>query len=117
VTIQPEAGAAFLTDEELKGGRVIARFVNEDTLAYDKLNIAPKSTTYYVVVNTGEVQWTGYFVSSDPARGSLSRVPHPIYVDGPHQGRYPRSTARWIWVAEDETGWGTCGARCCKTGP
>lgn len=117
ISIQPEVGAAFLTDDELKSGRVVARFVNEDTLAYDKLNIGPRSTTYYVVVNSGGVQWTGYFISSDPSRGSLSRIPHPIYVDAPHKGRYPRSTGRWIWAAEDEHAWVTCGSRCCKTGP
>jgi hypothetical protein len=117
VAIQPQVGAAFLTDDELKVGRVIARFVNEDTLAYDKLNISPRSTTYYVVVNTGAAQWTGYFVSTDPARGSLSRVPHPVYVDQPHAGRYPRSAARWIWMAEDETAWTTCGWKCCRTSP
>lgn len=117
VSIQPQVGAAFLTDDELKTGRVIARFVNEDTLAYDKLNLSPGSTTYYVVVNTGGAQWTGYFISADPARGSLSRVPHPIYVDEPHGGRYTRSAARWIWLAEDESAWTTCGVQCCQTSP
>ncbi len=117
VSIHPEVGAAFLSEDELKAGRVVARFVNEDTVSYDKLNIGPRSTTYYVVVNTGGAQWTGYFISSDPSRGSLSRIPHPIYVDAPHKGRYPRSSARWIWAAEDEHAWVTCGAQCCKTGP
>lgn len=115
-SIQPQVDAAFLSLEELKAGRVIARFVNEDTLAYEKLNLSAKSTTYYVVVNTGGPQWTGYFVSADPARGSLSRVPHPIYIDAPHD-RYSRSTARWIWVAEDEQAWVSCNSHCCKTGP
>ena len=117
VTIQPEVGSAFLTDDDLKAGRVVGRFVNEDTIPYDKLNISAKSITYFVVVNTGAKEWTGYYVSSDPARGSQSRIPYPIYVDSPHRGRYTRSTARWIWQARDEGAWLTCGTRCCSTDP
>lgn len=117
VSIQPEVGSVFLTDDELKSGRVVGRFVNEDTLSYDKLNISAKSVTYYVVVNTGAKEWTGYFISSDPARGSQSRIPHPVYVDSPHRGRYTRSTARWIWAEKDEGAWLTCGVRCCSSGP
>lgn len=117
VTIQPQVGSLGLTPQELREGRVIGRLLNEDTLAYERFNLSAGGTTYVVVVATDSTPWTGYLVSSDPARGTLSRIPHPITVDAPHQGRYLQSTARFLWTDAGESLWWDCGAECCVMSP
>lgn len=117
VTVQPQMDAVHLTLDDLKEGRVVGRLLNADTLAVDQFNLSAGGTTYLVVVAADSAPWIGYLISTDPARGSQSRIPRPISVDTPHAGRYLQSTARFLWTDAGESLWITCDGGCCTLVP
>ncbi len=112
--IEPQVGAIALTPADLKVGRILGRVINESDVTYEKLNVGKLDTVYaWVEQVNGEIR--GRLISSDPARFERSLKPVPVSKpDGPHQPRYLRSTARWLWTVDDEGMWLTCpGLGCC----
>ena len=113
--IEPQVGAIALTPEDLKVGRILGRVINESDAPYEKLNLGSRDTLYaWVEQVNGEIR--GRLISSDAGRFERSLRPRPVEKpDGPHQPRYVRSTARWIWTVDDETMWLTCPVLgCCQ---
>lgn len=117
--IEPEVGAAMLTRENVKDGRVIARVVVRSpdkitrSTTYATLGIVDSVSHLYVMqfpaVGGTPARWTAFMLGS-----SGSKVELELDVQD-HPRRYPYlSIARWIWSHNDEHLWGTCGPDCCQ---
>ncbi len=118
--VEPEVGAAVLTRENVKEGRIIARIVirSRDKItrstAYATLGIEDSVSFLFVhqypAVDGKPGEWEAVMIGSS----SKSKVYLDLEVQD-HPRRYPYlSIARWIWSHNDEHLWGTCGPDCCQ---
>jgi hypothetical protein len=115
--IEPASRSYELGDEALGAGRMLARVVNLDTIAYPKLNLGPRDTVYWWVDGTGG-RLRSVLVSSRPEVPPLvvgfRRVAHPEQRKG---FRWRQAQARFGWSETDEGLWVACDwAECCQTG-
>jgi hypothetical protein len=112
--IEPVIGAHDYSDDDLREGRIIARFfTRRGEKGYPKLGIVPGQVTHWWVQldRTGR-GGTSTYISAN-AKGQISRRRDALRVD-PHPGRFKQAVARWVWYEDDEKGQGTCGQACCK---
>lgn len=116
--IDPVSRSYELGDAALAAGRILARVVNVDTIAYPKLNLGPQDTVYWWVDGGGTGgQLRSVLVSSRPEAAPLvlgfSRVPHPEQRKG---FRWRQAQARFGWRDTDEGLWAACDwSECCQT--
>lgn len=116
VTIQPEIGNYRLSTDDLRHGRIIARFINHSDEPYPKLGLAPHSVTYWwAQVGSDSASNRSVMISTDSAGRIVSRTQTALYYDRPHETKYVSALARWFWIDSDEQGWSGCGTHCCKT--
>lgn len=112
--IEPVLNSHEYSQDDLKEGRIIARFTSGPGEAgYPKLGIVAGQTTYWWV----QIDETGRagrsFYISEGKGEKLSSTPDQLKVD-PHPGKFKQAVARWVWYEDDEKGQGTCGQACCK---
>jgi hypothetical protein len=120
-TIQPEIHSHLYEDEEMKQGRIIARFFldSAETTSYPKLGLVPKGITYWWVQRTsketdGKVTGRSVYVTlaGGEVKQTEDRVNNPLgYVY--HEGAFQQAVARWIWDPNDDKPQGNCGSGCC----
>lgn len=111
--IEPEMGAAVLSEADLAEGRILARIriIDPDfdgSIAYPKLGIVERVT--YVFVRKAPDGW--YALMMGEAGASRVRL---TVRDGSHGRTYPAvAAARWLWSDADEGIWVSCGVNCCQ---
>ena len=106
VTIQPERGSYGVPRKELARGRVIARWIDQDSLAAPTLGLSPHDTTYWWVDSVGG-RWRTVLISTRASQAPI--------VDGlelvKHEGfEWRQALARVLPTG----GWGSCNGVCCK---
>ena len=114
--IEPLLVAHTLDRKDLAEGRFVGRIINNDDEPYSKLGLGARDTTYWWVDSAATGKWRAVFFSSDPAIQTVSMPVNvePSSPDGSH--RWTQSTARWIWLDQDEKTWVSCGYTfCCRT--
>lgn len=114
--IQPAARSYELGDDALAAGRVLARVINVDTVAYPKLNLGPQDTVYWWVDGTGGRLRSVLVSSRTDAQlvvTGFAREAHPEQRKG---FRWRQAEARFLWRDTDEMLWVACDwAECCRT--
>lgn len=114
--IDPASRSYELGDAALAAGRLLARVINVDTIAYPKLNLGPQDTVYWWVDGSGG-RLRSVLVSSRPDVPPLvtgfAREAHPEQRKG---FRWHQAQARFRWRDSDEALWVACDwAGCCRT--
>lgn len=114
--IDPVAGSFLLDSADLGTGRILARVINRDTIAYPKLNLGPRDTVYWWVDATRQ-QFRSVLVSSRPDAPPLvlgfRREQHPELGKEFH---WRQAQGRFLWRDTDEMLWVACAyAECCRT--
>jgi hypothetical protein len=98
-------------------GRIIAELSLSDTLVlrdkeknYPKLGLVQGHKTYWwVQKGAGGKDGRSYFISdSVTPEGKLYFVKRKLEVESYRAGSFKHAIARWLWLANDETGKGTC---------
>lgn len=115
VSIEPQAGVAALTLDELAQGRVVAQFVNRDGSGegYPKLAVpAGQRRAFWWMRRNAEGRWRAVLVPDDTAAPVVERAArydyHPDY-------RWNHPRALWLWDDADERAWTTCSrSGCCE---
>jgi len=123
--IKPEVHSHLWADSTVQQqGRIIAELSLSDTLVlpdkekkdYPKLALVPHHKTYWwVQLGSDGKGGRSFFISdSVTASGKLLSVGRKLQVDHYRTGSLKHAIARWLWLADDETGKGTCtsGASC-----
>ena len=114
--IDPASRSYELNDASLNAGRMLARVINVDTIAYPKLNLGPRDTVYWWVDGVGGRQ-RSVLISSRPEVPPLvtgfRREAHPEQRKG---FKWRQAQARFYWRDTDEMLWVACDwAECCRT--
>ena len=127
VKIEPESGSQHLSYPELQRGRIVARFVNRDTIPYPKLALVARGVTYWWIEGSYQ-QDSGrggraVLITTDSAGRIVRRAPASLYYEdhgeyayGTRFRRNPRALVRWAWLDNDEQGWYPCPRGCCRVG-
>ena len=112
--IEPVINAHAYSDDDLREGRIIARFfVRPGERGYPKLGIvAGQVTNWWVQLDDTGRRGRSVYITAD-SLGQLSRSRDALHVEA-HPGRFKQAVARWVWYENDEKGQGTCGQACCK---
>lgn len=111
-TIQPEVHSYQWSDSTVrKEGRIIARLFLDDKekVGYPKLALVPGHQTYWWVQigPDGKTGRSFYISDSVKADGTLLNVKRGLEVER-YREKAVKAIARWLWLADDETGKGTC---------
>ena len=114
--IDPVAGGFKQDSASLRSGRLLARVINVDTMAYPKLNLGPQDTVYWWV-DGSRGQLRSILVSSRadarPLVLGFRREQHPEYGKG---FKWRQAEARFLWRDSDEMLWVACEVwDCCRT--
>jgi hypothetical protein len=116
VTIQPEEGNYRLTQDDLRHGRIIARFINHSDEPYPKLGLAPHSVTYWwAQLGSDSTTNRSVMISTDSTGLIVSKTQTALHYEPHLHQKYHAGVARWFWIDADEQGWSGCGSACCKT--
>jgi hypothetical protein len=110
--IQPQVETFRYRRTDIAGGRVIARIVNRDSLAYPALNLAPRDTAYWFV-DSAASGWRSTFISSSKGSQPVSR---PLTIER-HPGQpHTQALARWkLTAAGVPVPWQSCvDEGCCR---
>lgn len=116
--IDPVAGTFLLDSAQLAAGRILARVVNADTIAYPKFNLGPRDTVYWWIDRPQEGGgYRSVLISSRPgakvAYDSLRIHPYPDRAAG---FQWKQAQARFLWRDQDEGLWIACAvSQCCRT--
>jgi hypothetical protein len=115
--IDPVAGGFLQDSASRSAGRVLARVINVDTIAYPKLNLGPQDTVYWWVDGSGGRE-RSVLVSTRPDSRPLilgfRREQHPE-VSG-EAFKWRQAEARFRWRDTDEALWVACDVfECCVT--
>jgi hypothetical protein len=95
---------------ELRGGRIIARIISEDTVRYAPLNLAPRDTVYWWVDSTS-TGWRSVYI---PSNASDTLITRRVALEKHADGSFKQSLARFTETAQYAGTWGSCGwAYCC----
>jgi hypothetical protein len=111
VRIEPEIGAYRIGEAGIREGRIIARMVNLEPIAYPKLNLQPSGTTYWWV--------DGYRSVYVPADSTVATVLDTLVLhpEGANV-RWRQAIARFLVVDNDDKTWTACDSLyCCNTSP
>jgi hypothetical protein len=110
--IQPEKHSHLWPDTLVqREGRIIAKlFVKKGEKEYRKLNLLPGHNTYWwVQIDSGGKGGRSFFVSDSVVAGNLVTIKRDsLVVERYRGGPLSHALARWLWLAEDETGKGSC---------
>ena len=117
--IKPEVHSNLWPDSTVQQqGRIIAELSLSDTLVlpdkerkdYPKLALVPGHKTYWWVQkgSDGKEGRSFYISDSVMADGKLLSVRRKLLVEHYRTGSLTHAIARWLWLADDETGKGTC---------
>ncbi len=114
VRIEPMRHAAAASRAELANGLVVARFINEDSLAFPRLALGARDTAYWWVDSVGLGRWRSVYLS---ARASIGMLPAGLEVrarggaESSAAAARDRALARWHWEDDGLAGerpWATC---------
>jgi hypothetical protein len=112
VRIDPEIGAYRIGEAGVQEGRIIARMVNLEPIAYPKLNLQPRGTTYWWV----DRKTRSYYVSADTTIAMVRDT--LVYHKEPEYVRWRQAIARFLVVDKDDKTWTACDSLyCCNTSP
>lgn len=114
--IDPASRSYEFNETALRAGRVLARVINVDTIAYPKLNLGPRDTVYWWV-DGARGALRSVLVSSRPEAPPLvlgfRREAHPEQRKG---FEWRQAQGRFYWRDADEMLWVACAwAECCRT--
>jgi len=114
--IDPVAGGFRQDSTSLRAGRLLARVVNDDSIAYPKLNLGPRDTVYWWVQET-RGQLRSILIST---RADAQTLVKGFRVEShPENGKdfkWRQAEARFVWSDRDEELWVACQIwECCRT--
>lgn len=111
VRVEPEIGAYRIGEAGIREGRIIARMVNLEAIAYPKLNLQPHGTTYWWV--------DGYRSVYVPADTMVATVRDTLVLHRePEYVRWRQAIARFLVVDNDDKTWTACDSLyCCNSSP
>jgi hypothetical protein len=114
VRIDPEIGAYRIGRAGVREGRIIARMVNLEAIAYPKLNLEPHGTTYWWVDSAGRGGYRSVYV---PANATVPLKQDTfVFHREPPDVRWRQAIARFVVVDKDDQVWTACDPYyCCNT--
>lgn len=92
VTIEPQDGSFRLSDKQLAGGRIVARFINHTSRPIRDYALPPKGTSYWVIYQD-KGQWISAVIADSRSR-DLDRLNIPIVIHKPSRP-WRQSVAQW----------------------
>lgn len=114
VRIDPEIGAYRIGKAGIREGRIIARMVNLDPIAYPKLNLQARGTTYWWVDSAGPGGYRSVYVPADTTVATMGAALN-VHDEGPNV-RWRQALARFLVVDKDDEVWTACDPNyCCNT--
>lgn len=92
VTVEPQDGAYRLSEKQLAGGRVVARFVNHGSKPVPAYGLPPRGTSYWVVYQD-KGQWYSSIIADSRSR-EYDRLNVRISIHRPTRA-WRQSIAQW----------------------
>jgi hypothetical protein len=92
VTIEPQDGSFRLSDKQLAGGRIVARFINHSSRPIRDYALPPRGTSYWVIYQD-KGQWISAVIADSRSR-DLDRLNVPTVIHKPSRP-WRQSVAQW----------------------
>lgn len=92
VTVEPQDGSYRLTEQQLAGGRIVARFINHGSKPVPEYGLPAKGTSYWVVY-AEKGQWYSSIIADSRSR-DYDRLSVQIQIHRPNRP-WRQSIAQW----------------------